>query len=315
MLAKTYNNPYTWPQVKVGDEYAAKPTMVDRPILPLVFWSNRVGVSSLISDAEPDIVYVNREINIAWSMIFDTMRFQGHATPVKKVANAKDPSATQRHGARFPVILDSLGQEDFGYAVANAPYSELVDVCLKFVKQFAQTKRMSPNDFAIDGVSPASGFAKLVDSLPKLEARKERGKRLKAIDDRIAYPRNAAILIWAGQLIPEAKNMVCDTQFAELEFPRTVSEEVEKARFEIETGVLTHAELLAEKKGISVEQAEEILEERKGETVEGDDTKPQGGLSTQKQEPKQEPEQKQEKPDASSLIGQLIGRRSREKSK
>jgi hypothetical protein len=108
---------------------------------------------------------------------------------------------------------------------------------------------------ALDGTSPASGFAKLVDSLPKLDARQERIRRL-AKFERENSERIKAIGILLGSLDASAAGMTMRSQFAEVEFPKSEQEKDAWTNREIEHGWSSEASLLAKRDGISSEEAQ-----------------------------------------------------------
>lgn len=303
-IEQTYANPFLWPQIREQDLLAKNATLIDIPILPLSFWHSSKPADMLIPDADPDIVYANRELNVAWSVLFDTFRFQGHDTPVKKLANPDDPKAFQKHGARFPVVLN-VG-EDFGYASASAPYSQLVELLREYVRTIAVGKRLSINDFSTQQQSAISGFAKMVDNLPKLEARQERIQRLKYVEENKAYPINAAILRWAGKFPSEITKTKLNVKYADIEFPRTEDERAKKYETEFRYGISSPAHVVAEKYGVGLEEAVERIKDNKerGKELADEQTV---APETAKQESKPKPEDTQEKPGA--LLGRLIGMR------
>jgi NACalpha-BTF3-like transcription factor len=139
-----------------------------------------------------------------------------------------------------------------------------VDVISKYVRLIAVCKRLSPNDFASDGIAPASGFAKLIDSLPKIEARKERIARLKAIEEHSAWPVNCAILVWAGVLPESAKTMKLRVQFSEIEMPKSESERSQANTTDVQLGITSPIQLIMERYGLSEEAATEAYEKNKG---------------------------------------------------
>jgi hypothetical protein len=243
--------------------FTANAPLVDLPLLPLVFWHKSKQTKRLFADGDPDIALLNRELNIQWSMLLDTARFQGYDTPVKNLMNPRDPKAIQKHGARFPVILD-IG-EAFQYAGSSAPYSAIVDMLKQFVRTAAVFKRMSAADFSSEGSQAVSGFAKLVESLPKLELRQERIKRLKAIEENQAWQRNASVLVWAGQLDKSVKGMRLNVQFADVEFPKTADEQAKELETQIKYGMTSPVKLIAKKYGVSEEQAREIYQQNKAD--------------------------------------------------
>jgi hypothetical protein len=258
-----YQNPFRWEQsVDVG-------TVTRTAVLPgrmVTFWHSRLPLGELLIESDPDIALANRELNIAWSVLFDTMRFQGYATPVKKVINPADPKAKQRHGARFPVVIDIA--ESFEYAVANVAYGEQVKLLETFAKTLAAAKRQSPNDFSMEQQAAMSGFAKVVDSMPKLEAREERLRRLSYMEQFEAYPRNRAILIQNGKLDATAMNYKLRVKFSDVSFPLSMDEETKKLESDIKYNLTTPAQVLAKRQGISEADAVEVIKKNAEENKE-----------------------------------------------
>lgn len=260
-LGEPHPNPFTWMQVPEG-EYNTRPgNEKELPLMPLTFWHRDRQFDQLIPDHDVDIVHANREINVALSVLFDTIRFQGFDTPVKKVNNPNDPKARQRHGARFPVVLEI--NEAFEYMHSAVTYNEQVEVLIKFVKLMAMLKRMSPNDFSVEGQKATSGFAKVVDSLPKIEARSKRLRRQKHTEEKVAWPRICSILTWAGRLGPKARQMKLNVSFEDLTFPKTPQETKTEIETNLKHDLTTRAKIIAERENISVEEAEEVLAQNK----------------------------------------------------
>ncbi len=256
-----YKNPYAWNQAEDGVTPAGLVSTHEReaPGQMLTFWHRRFPIGGVITQTDADIVHANRELNILWSVLFDTLRFQAHATPVIKLSNPNSPQATMRHGARWPVAIGLL--ESFDYAQAANSYSDQVDVLKAFARMLAIAKRQSPNDFSIDAASAASGFAKLVDSLPKLEARQERIRRLMHMEQHVAWPRERAILVRLGRLDKSVMKMRLRAQFADVEFPETPDETAKKLETDIKYNLTTPAKILAKRTGVSLEEAQTIIDE------------------------------------------------------
>ncbi len=263
-ILSTYTNPFRWPQVvdqRQPDGTLRPAQPADAPGLMLTFLQPKLPMGALIPGTDVDLVMVNREINIALSSLLDTIRFQGHSVMVKKVANPSDPKAYQPHGVRFPVvtnIADAIEALSF-----TNDYAGQMKVLTDIVKLMAMLKRMSPHDFAIEGNAPESGFAKLVQSLPKLEARRERLRPLKFFEEHVAAPRLVAIGTTLGLLDQEARKMRLRAQFADIELPESQEERAKRLDTDIRHNLTTPAQELAKRLRIPVEEAEKIVEENR----------------------------------------------------
>lgn len=293
-----FDNPYSFEQtIDTPDQRGA---VANLPLQPLTIWHKRIPVGSVLSFPDADIVTANMELNIQWTLLLDTMRTQGWATPIIKSLSHDSPGQHAiPHGAQYPVTI--APGEEFAYVSAAPPLDSLVAAIKAFVATLAIAHRQSPNDFSIDGLAPQSGFAKLVDSLPKVEARQERAARLRHTEEKIAWPRIAAIgafLGWDGFSDASIRGTSLSVEFADLEYPRTIDEEIKRDEFNLAKGLTTKAEILASRKGITKEEAEALLEEMQPEEQETEDT--------------EEPEQQQapgQRPPVAGILGQLIAQR------
>jgi hypothetical protein len=256
-------NPFTSMQVRdemdedSGQIVTREPA--DLPLQMLTFWHARPPVNSLMPETDVSIVKANLELNIAFSTMFDTISFQTHAIPVMQLNNASSPRAKRRLGARFPMVLNTA--ETFNYVSAAPNYVQQVAVLKDFVRLIALSKRMSSNDFAIDGAAPSSGFSKLVDSLPKLEAREEHLRRLTHLETQVAAPRIAAILTELGSLDVDAKGLRMKVEFSDVEFPKTEDEKTKAMERKLKHGLASAAQILAKEAGISEDEAQARIDE------------------------------------------------------
>lgn len=254
-------NPYEWEQVV--DKEAEDGSLVPQPprMLPgqmLTFWHARKPLDSILPDTDTEIVSANREINVALSALLDNMRFQGHAVPVKKLQNVSSAKAKQRHGVRFPAVLDLA--ESFELISAATNYADQVGLLKDLVRMLAVAKRLSPNDFALEGGAVAtSGFAKMVDALPKLEARQERAKRMRKLE-RMAAPRILAIGTYLGKIDEAARDLQYRVEFSDVEFPRTEDERSKRIESDIKHDLSTPAKILAKRLNLSEAEAQAQIE-------------------------------------------------------
>jgi hypothetical protein len=225
---------------------------------PLTFWHMAYPVNELLCSGDALIARANREINVAWSMLFDLLKMQGFAVPVKKVTNKNEPGARQAHGSRFPVVLNL--EEEFKYETADAPYEKIVSVLREYAKLLAICVRENPETFSADGAVAVSGFSKLVSSLPKIEARQERARRAKAVEEQQAGPLLIRGLIMSGKLPAEAENLELDVSYQDIEFPRTPDEVEKDLETKFHYGLSTPVKELAQRRHIAIDAARSEVE-------------------------------------------------------
>lgn len=222
---------------------------------------------TFIPETDAPLSEVNVELNVALSAIMDTIRFQGHAVPVKKLSNQSNPKALQRNGARFPVVLSLV--ESFDMISAATNYTDQINVLREIVRMMAVANSLPPSDVSTEAPSPQSGFAKLVESLPKLQAREDRIMKLTAHERQSDLPRLLAIGIYLGYLDESARAMDYRVEFPDVEYPRTEMERTQRMDTDIKYGLTSPAKILAKESGITKEQAEVEVEENReasGET-------------------------------------------------
>lgn len=256
--------PYMWEQV--WDEYdeatdSFKMEEGEKPLQMLTFWHRDDQIGELIPSGDSTIADANIELNVMWSVLFDTIRFQGFSQIVLGLANRNSPKARMAWGPRFPLVLQGGGIESADMLSAAPSYSQQVETLQAFVKLLAVAQRMSPADFATDAERYSSGFAKLVDSLPKIEAREERLRRLTYMEEEVAWPRIAAILTHNDVLDKAALNYRLKVEFDGVHFPMAEDERTTRHEFDLKHNLTTPAKILAFEKGITVKEAEKEIAE------------------------------------------------------
>ncbi len=297
---QTYESPYRWPQVVDTDDQRGMDK--ELPLQMLTLWHKQLPVGGVIIDTDADIAQANLELNVQLSLLLDTIRVQGWAMPVLTLTNPEQAPQNMSWGARFPLALAS--GETASMLTSSAPYDEIVRALNAFVKFLAMAHRQSPNDFSLEHVGAASGFAKLVDSLPKLEARRERLARLKYLEEHVAWPRIAAVLKYLGRegFAGDISKKRLVVEFEGIEFPQSVDERTKEEEHDIKHGLTTPAKILAKRKGITVDQAEQEIAENREKNREM--------LAEQQAAQGQGPGMPMRQP--GSGLGRLIGRRDRQ---
>lgn len=263
-ILSIWDNPYQWEQtfeeldIKNGQRHLKTGVMPGRM---LTFWHRRLPLGQLIPDTDPDIAFINREINVQWSRLFDSITMQADGVPVFTLNDPKHAKARRKYGSRFPLNLEA--GEAFELVNSAQSFSEQAEVLRQFVQVVAVAKRQSPNDFSIEQQAALSGFAKVVDSLPKMEDREQRIWRLKHVEEHEAWPPQRAVLLRTRQLDAEAEKMVLKATYADVEFPQAVDERVKEEEHDLKHNFTSRAKLLAEREGITVEEAIEVLKENR----------------------------------------------------
>ena len=247
-----WENPYRWP---VMDESG---NIADRPLNTLVI-THLQKSSELLPDHDCIILEANRNANVYLSSVFDTMRFQGWSVPWVAGMDA-DKMAQMPHGVRFPRILNA--GESMGYASAGISFGDLVGSIMDFIRLTAVMLRDSPNDYNISETArAASGFAKMIDALPKMQARSERKERARRSEEEDLYPVIASILETIDPKFRALRDHYLVVEYQDIEFPETVGERNQREEHDIKYGFKTRAQILADRTGMSEEEAQSRVEE------------------------------------------------------
>lgn len=205
------------------------------------------------------IVRAVRDVCTYLSSLFDTVRFQGYAIPILTLIDKATAPTNRPIGVRFPLALNA--GESATFATPNVPYRDLVETLQAFVSMQAIAQRSSPSEFALSGEgSPQSGFAKLIASLPKIEKRAERAERFRMIEEQRLWPILAEGLVKTGAIPASDAALRLAVTYGKLDVPESADERVRLEEHEIKHGLASAAEILARRRGISLEEAEQIVE-------------------------------------------------------
>jgi hypothetical protein len=252
-----HDNPIAWPQVIDTDDGRGRAKTL--PLQMLGLWHLARPSDELIIDTDVPVVDANRELNLQLSVILDTIAHQGWAIPVYHALNPDTAPATMSAGPRFGLTVGV--EETLEMLTSAVSYTDILGALESFVKLVAIFESMSPNDFALTGVLPQSGFAKLIDNLPKIEKRQRAAERMARIEADIAWPRIAASGYHIGALdgtLEQLAQHKLVTSFEDIQFPESPSERIQRQSHEIEHGITSAARILAKRDGISLEEAQEI---------------------------------------------------------
>lgn len=281
--ATKHGNPFKWPQF-VENESGTGGGMQTLPLQMLAIWHQHKPSGELIIDTDVTIADTNRELNLQISLILDTLAHQGWAIPVLRSANPESSPSMTAAGPRFAITIDASQEETLELLSSAQSFAELMGVLESVLKIVALLENLSPNEFALTGIAPASGFAKLIDNLPKIEARQKLARRMARREAVLGWPRIASIGKAFDHFTPsleqlQKKRLV--VSYEDIKFPLTVEERIKEDEHNIKHGFKSRAEILAAKRDISVEQAEEIINENLGKqpdaTEDDESNKPKPG--------------------------------------
>lgn len=260
-LSRT-KNPYTWPLPVIDGNGRPTGTVAEQRISPLVIWHGHRPDADLLPLHTPSMLTANRELNVLWSVLFDVIRFQGGATPVIEKMNPGAAEAFRVMGVRHPAIVRGGGAEGVTYASAPNNYTGLVSALQAFNRLMALAHRMSPGDFSVEQSQAQSGFAKLVENLPKIDGRKQRIKWYSIIERR-SFPVVASILLWLRKVPESIKQHRLAIEYDNIEIPRSADERIREEEHDFKHGIRTPAQVLSGRAGIPVEEAQERVRENR----------------------------------------------------
>ena len=252
------NTAFLWTQSRDTDD--RKGVEATLPLQMLSVWHRQMPVGCLIPSSDIPIAQLNLELNVQWSVLLDTLRRQGWG---QLVYHLMDPTKAPPKFAVGSGFAIGLGPDESIESLGHAnDYRGMVDTLQSLVRLLAVLMRQSPNDFSLEGVKAQSGFAKLVDSMPKLEAREQRIRRLRSMEEQVLWPRVGSVLEYLGKL-KGGDGLRMRTEFADVEFPQSVDEDIKRKDHDIKLGLTTPARLLAKEQGISIEEAEQQIADNK----------------------------------------------------
>lgn len=255
--AKVVGDPYpiewTWPQPTDAG------VMQSAPLMPFAIAKYRETLTTLFSSADPDVADANSEINAQWSSLLDTSRYQSYSVPVIQQALSEITRPLRRLGVRWPLPL-KLG-ETFSFANASVAFDQLTSMITTVTQTLSVMRNQNPNDYALVRSSASSGFAKLLDSLPKLTERERNNARWSRFESSQLWPIHCSMLVHMGELPEAAKEMSLRVTFGEYKIPKSDQEEQARLEFEFKHGLNSPARYLAEKRGITIDEAKALIAE------------------------------------------------------
>ena len=235
------------------------------PLNMASIWSHRAPVDSLAPRAPSGVVHANHEINVALSLIIDIMRWQGYGQVVLSVTDTALQRVRRQWGPSTPLTLSAALQESASMLQATTSFAEMIGILEFIAATVGWAERMAPSEMNLkgDGASVSSGFSKLVESIPKMEAREGQLTRLTIMEERVAGPRNISMLVVHGDMPEAALSYRVKVKFGGIRFPETQDERAKRYETDLDHGFVDEADLLMEREHISRNEAEERIAKNK----------------------------------------------------
>jgi len=242
-------------------------------LLPFIIAREKDPGGYFFPPFDESLIDVPMQLNVAESLQTSNLWYQSHAPLIVPKGTSLEQAWGRDSAWEEPTDDGAAGQTRF--LTKQTPFEEVAEHIKRKLRTFAMTRGLPANDFAFEGTSPESGFAKLIDSLPLIESRQNRIQRTgRSVEEQLVSVETAVLRFYRQ---PVRTDVTVDVDFGALAMPRS-QEEVERVAgikrtrqlAEIALGITTPAAIVADDEGVTIEEAQEILQERG--VVETEDT-------------------------------------------
>ena len=245
-----------WTSDKYGimDEEGKTLDEQDNPygIMPFVFTHREDQIDSFFVEGASDIVNCNEQVNIALTEMNLGMRFNMFGQPW--VTGLRADQSMLRAGSN--TILD-MG-EDGAYNITSPQgnIQEAIDN-IKFQMELVATNNHLWIQWAESGGEVPSGISLMIKDMERKEDYYD-DIALWRLYERNFYNVERVIAEYNGISMPEEFGV----DFQEVEYPKTVQDQIMKDTFDIQNNLTTRAKIMVrDNKDLSLDQAQAIIEE------------------------------------------------------
>jgi hypothetical protein len=245
-----------WTSDKYGimDEEGKTLDEQDNPygIMPFVFTHREDQIDSFFVEGASDIVNCNEQVNIALTEMNLGMRFNMFGQPW--VTGLRADQSMLRAGSN--TILD-MG-EDGAYNITSPQgnIQEAIDN-IKFQMELVATNNHLWIQWAESGGEVPSGISLMIKDMERKEDYYD-DIALWRLYERNFYNVERVIAEYNGISLPEEFGV----DFQEVEYPKTVQDQIMKDTFDIQNNLTTRAKIMVrDNKDLSLDQAQAIIEE------------------------------------------------------
>tara|TARA_R110002096_G_scaffold89751_5_gene203992 strand:- start:1814 stop:3133 length:1320 start_codon:yes stop_codon:yes gene_type:complete len=223
-------------------------------ILPFVFTHREDQIDSFFVEGASDIINCNEQVNIALTEMNLGMRFNMFGQPWVTGLNADQ--SMLRSGSN--TILD-MG-EDGAYNITS-PQGNIDEAInnIKFQMELVATNNHLWITWAESGGEVPSGISLMIKDMERKEDYYD-DIALWRMYEKDFYDVERVIAEYNGILLPEEFGV----DFEEVEYPKTVQDQILKDEFDINNNLMTRAKIMArDNKDITIIQAQSIIDENR----------------------------------------------------
>ena len=247
-----------WDSEKYGimNEDGKMTEEIDNPygILPFVFTHREDQLDSFFVEGASDVVNCNEQVNIALTEMNLGMRFNMFGQPW--VTGLRADQSMLRAGSN--TILDMGEDGAYNITSPSGNIQEAIDN-IKFQIELVASNNHLWIQWAESGGEVPSGISLMIKDMERKEDYYD-DIALWRMYEQDFYNVERAIADYNGVALPEEFGV----DFQEVEYPKTVADQIMKDTFDIENNLMTRAKIMVrENKDLTVEQAQAIIDENK----------------------------------------------------
>ena len=223
-------------------------------IIPFVFTHREDQIDSFFVEGATDIVNCNEQVNIALTELNLGMRFNMFGQPW--VNGIRSDQSLLRAGSN--TILD-MGEE--GVYNITSPQGNIVEAIenIKFQMELVALNNHLFIQFAESGGEVPSGISLMIKDLDRKEDYYD-DIALWRMYEKDFYDVEKSIASYNGISLPDEFGV----DFYEVEYPKTVQDQILKDDFDIKNNLITRAKIMIrDNKDLSLEQAQLIIDENR----------------------------------------------------
>jgi len=247
-----------WTNDKYGimDEAGKTLDEQDNPygVLPFVFTHREDQIDSFFVEGASDIVNCNEQINIALTEMNLGMRFNMFGQPW--VTGLRADQSMLRAGSN--TILDMGEDGAYNITSPNGNIEEAINN-IKFQMELVASNNHLWIQWAESGGEVPSGISLMIKDMERKEDYYD-DIALWRLYEQDFYRVERAIAEYNGITLPEEFGV----DFQEVEYPKTVQDQILKDEFDIKNNLMTRAKIMVrDNKDLTLDQAQVIIDENK----------------------------------------------------
>jgi len=228
-------------------------------VLPFAFKRDIEQIDDFYGEGASDIISINRHVDITMTEMQLGLRFQMFGQPWASGVYEDEP--VSRVGSDTIINLPEGGR--FGIESPKGDLSKVIDSVKFQVEMLAKSRHMNV-EFDSNKDRPSSGLALVIKDFESLEAYQD-SVEIGNVFEKQVYKIEKVIAGMYGVQLPKDMNV----EFVEPAYPKSAQEQISLDEWRLARGHITDAEIIKrDRKDISIEEAQKILDENKKQTEE-----------------------------------------------